>query len=714
MSATTVPISDAEPLPPAENAIARREAASSSATPAAIRHYLSLPFAAVFASIAQYDSVSFWPVAILVAQITLAFLCDRHIRAHERMEARRWAIRYTLLSAAAGASWGAVAVLWFVAAPPATEALFVLACIGMSAMEFIARCRFPYGYAAHAALSLGALVVLLLLQATPYSFALAAVCICVSGSLALFGDTIANLIAESDKLRRDNIQLIAKLSKETREALQARDAAEASARAKSTFIANISHEIRTPLNAMLGMSQLLDRADLEKPNRDYVKVMLEAGRGLRTLLDDVITLARDDTITDSHNDSDPALAARAVAQLLQPHAWEKQLRLSVNAPSALPRVAADPRRVRQVLLKLTENALKFTDHGGVEITVSVHEPDDNIPAVHFSVSDTGLGIPPDVAETLFEPFMPGDASYARRHQGAGLGLAVAKRVVESLGGNIGFESEPGEGSTFWFTLPVAEAALPGAMADSDADTEVAPPSDLSLLIHTGKLKVDLALSRILETFGNRVIFAESRADAAARAARETFDVIIAGTGDVEMLAATPGMRAPLLAILFPNDRAPASGEQILHWPAAPRTVYAAIRDAATRKGPAEAPDRDSQETAPIDASAFAALEKSLGLSTLLEILQSYIKTAENLCEDLAEASAAGEWDEAGRVAQDIAGAAGGLGLAALTATARGFAQNVRNHEIEDAHALRNQAQLIVGEHARTRLALASLYPDLAA
>ncbi|HEY4124449.1 MAG TPA: HAMP domain-containing sensor histidine kinase, partial [Rhizomicrobium sp.] len=244
----------------------------------------------------------------------------------------------------------------------------------------------------------------------------------------------ARILNEARQLRDDNAGLVRKLSEEKLAAEKARDAAEVSARAKSVFIANISHEIRTPLNALLGMSQLLERAGLERPHREYVKVMLEAGRGLRTLLDDVIALAREDSEEHQTEDCDVSLAARAVAQLLQPRAWEKQLRLTVSLPSDLPRAAADPRRVRQVLLKLAENALKFTERGGVEILVEAVGKD-----LRFTVRDTGHGIPQEVAPHLFEAFAPGDSSYTRKHQGAGLGLAVAKRVIEQLGGTIGFE-----------------------------------------------------------------------------------------------------------------------------------------------------------------------------------------------------------------------------------------------------------------------------------
>jgi signal transduction histidine kinase/HPt (histidine-containing phosphotransfer) domain-containing protein len=522
----------------------------------------------------------------------------------------------------------------------------------------------------------------------------------------------ARLLDEARRLRDDNAGLLEKLSEERRAAEKARDAAEVSARAKSVFIANISHEIRTPLNALLGMAQLLERAGLEKPHRDYVKVMLEAGRGLRTLLDDVITLARDDSEQHRSEECDAGLAARAVAQLLQPRAWEKQLRLNISAPSDLPRVAADPRRVRQALLKLAENALKFTERGAVEILVESIQSGDGKTHLRFAVTDTGHGIPDEVAKHLFEPFAPGDTSYTRKHQGAGLGLAVAKRVVEQLGGAMGFESEAGSGSTFWFTLPsVAARSLP-KQSFVDISGDMPAPADLLLLLYLRNPRAREELAKLLEPFGNHIVVAHDAADAAYRASRDQFDAIIAEARDVEMLAAVPGRRAPLLALMFPGERPPASGDQALHWPARPREFYGVLHGLSEEAQKSQIIEKPKAEAPPIDANAFAALEKSLGLSTLLEILQSYVKTAEDLCEALSKASAESDWQAAARVAQDIAGAAGGLGLAAMTAAARNFAAKAR--EPDDDHALRNGAQLVVGEHLRVCVALSSLYPDLAA
>ncbi|HEU0096752.1 MAG TPA: ATP-binding protein, partial [Rhizomicrobium sp.] len=469
---------------------------------------------------------------------------------------------------------------------------------------------------------------------------------------------------------------------------------------------NISHELRTPLNALLGMAQLLERADLPKQQGDHVKIMLEAGRGLQTLIDDVIALTRDDAGQLEDEDCDPVQAARAVARLLQPRAWEKRLHLTLSAASRLPRVAADPRKVRQVLLKLTDNALKFTERGLVDIRLDF---DDRANAVRFTVSDTGPGVAPEVAHLLFNPFSPGDSSYARKEQGAGLGLAVAKRVIEQAGGAIGFDTAPGDGSQFFFTLPVSGLAPSAAAARDDAENRQVPPAGLSLLLFLRSPDVADALAHLVEPFGNRVLRAASMAQAVERAGKEHFDAIVASAGDADMLAAAPGVKAPLIAVLLRGDRAPAATDIVLRWPVEADQFYEALGELCEPQD--EAVATAPEPVAAIDPAAFNMLEKSVGVTTLVEILQCYIVTAEQLTDALAEACAEEKWNDAARLAQDIVGAAGGLGLSAITQAARNFAHAAR--EGRSHHDLRNAAQLVVGEHVRARQALIHLYPDVA-
>jgi HPt (histidine-containing phosphotransfer) domain-containing protein len=326
-------------------------------------------------------------------------------------------------------------------------------------------------------------------------------------------------------------------------------------------------------------------------------------------------------------------------------------------------------------------------------------------AVRFCVSDTGHGIAPEMAGQLFNPFSLGDSSYARKEQGAGLGLAVAKRVVEKAGGTIGFASKPGEGAQFFFTLPISGAAP--AMLPREQESPQTAPTGLSLLVFLRTPGLTAGLARLLEPFGNRLYKAETMAEAVEHAGRDHFDAIIAGATDADMLAAAPGVKAPLVALMLRGDRAPSATDIVLRWPVETDQLYRALHEIHP-EGEEGVP---SDLPAAIDAEAFSTLEKSVGVKTLVEILQCYVVTAEQLTEALAEACAQEKWDEAARLAQDIVGAAGGLGLTAITQAARRFAQAARDGQ--NRHDLRNAAQLVVGEHVRARDALIHLYPEVA-
>ena len=680
------------------------------------RYYLSLPFAALAVSATLFSGVraGILPFLPLILQIVVAVVAEQLTQAYKHRAAgddpHYWAWRYTFISAIAGASWGVGVFFWFVPGSFAAQAYLCLAFMGMTATEFIVRSAHRPAYLAHAFFSLGPLIVLLLIEGSLYSDMTAVLVVCFAAVLAKYCTGMSRLLDESIRLQFDNSDLVKKLSAEKNEAIAGRDAAEAGAKAKSIFIANISHELRTPLNALLGMAQLLDRADLDPPHRDHVKVMLEAGRGLQTLLDDVIALTQggDDSQTDK--ECDPVQAARVVTRLCQPLAWQKGLRLTVTAGANLPRVAADPRRVRQALLKLVDNGLKFTDSGGIEIRVETFAKDGS-DFVRFAVIDTGLGVPDEIVSRLFKPFSPGDTSYAKRDQGAGLGLAVAKRIVDAVSGDIGFQSEPGQGSTFWFAMPAVGPAARNEPMTSDQDV-VPAPSALHLLVFVTDDTAHTQLAHALEPFGNTLVFAGSAAEAAALAGRDAFDAIIIAARDADTLAAAPSVKAPILALLAPGDRAPICASELLHGAADTQQLYRALASICATKDAASSELSSPETIAAIDGTAFAALERSVGVTTLIEILKSYIETTEHLCASLAAASDEDNWPQAARLAQDIAGSASGLGLLAMTAAARGLAAAARQGA--SAHALRNDAQKIVCEHERVRRVLANLYPELAA
>ena len=244
------------------------------------------------------------------------------------------------------------------------------------------------------------------------------------------------------------------------ELLKARDAAEAASRAKSEFLANMSHELRTPLNAILGFSELLEdslRSNAEAELREFARQIQGSGKHLLTLISDLLDLAK---VESGHmllnlKAFDVAAQVIAAARAVDVLAYEKSITLTAEMPDApLPGVLADESKVHQILYNLLSNALKFTPPGG---HVRIHAAllrEDGAEAIEISVSDTGIGIPPEDKERIFRPFEQVDSSYARRHAGTGLGLALTRRLVELHGGRIWVASEPKKGSTFSFTIPL--------------------------------------------------------------------------------------------------------------------------------------------------------------------------------------------------------------------------------------------------------------------
>jgi PAS domain S-box-containing protein len=320
------------------------------------------------------------------------------------------------------------------------------------------------------------------------------------------------------------------ISQDVTELTVARDAALDAAEAKSQFLANMSHEIRTPMNGVLGVLHLLKQENLSEDGRQLLNEALGCGAMLAELLNDIIDFSKVEAgkLELAPEPTDPAALLRGVADLLRPQTRQRGLYLKIETPDDLGWVSVDPVRLRQALFNLLGNAAKFTLEGGVEARLTA-TPIESGSRLRFEIQDTGVGIADAAGQNLFERFSQADGSTTRRFGGAGLGLAITKRLVQLMDGEIGYSSQLGQGSTFWIEIDAPHAAAIAHQEEADAPLF----GGLRVLLVEDNATNRMIASRMLEAMGAHVEIAEDGASGVA-AAQRGFDLILM---DIQM----PGM-----------------------------------------------------------------------------------------------------------------------------------------------------------------------------
>jgi signal transduction histidine kinase/FixJ family two-component response regulator len=373
---------------------------------------------------------------------------------------------------------------------------------------------------------------------------------------------------------------VTELRQREKELKKAQAQAIAASNAKSAFLANMSHEIRTPLNGILGMAQVLEMGNLSSEQKDQVATILDSGRNLMALLNDVLDLSKIEAgkIAIVKADTDLTHTLRRLHRLWKPKAEENGLEFYLSIDADLPQVLNfDAVRVRQCVSNLISNAIKFTSQGRVEVFVTAKKQQDGQYLVKVRVSDTGVGMDAETQERLFKPFVQADDSIQRKFGGTGLGLSITRRLAELMGGDASVKSEPGRGSEFTFTFLAGEAQIQHrvvnegrSFTEDEARATLKTQQLRILLVDDHPINRQVA-SLFLRPFNMRVVEATNGKEALAALERETFDLVcldvhmpvMDGTQTIAAIRASNGAYANIPVIALTADAMSGDKERYL-------------------------------------------------------------------------------------------------------------------------------------------------------